>query len=93
MADNCCKAPWHRYDRPWSFLSKTMWPLTSTCAKRIGGPKKFRPSRESDFQHYRREAVVVDVKSRELPLTRPSLNNFLSMNWTDLHCERQFERL
>jgi hypothetical protein len=36
----CCKAPWRRYDRPWSFLSKAMWSLTSTCAKRIGGPEK-----------------------------------------------------
>jgi len=30
-------------------LSETMWSLTSTCAKRIGGPKKFRPSGEKDF--------------------------------------------
>jgi hypothetical protein len=26
-----------------------MWSLTSTRAKRIGGPEKFRPSGEKDF--------------------------------------------
>ena len=46
---HCCKAPWRRYDGPWSFLSETMWSLTSMRAKRIGGPKKFRPSGEKDF--------------------------------------------
>jgi hypothetical protein len=45
----CCKAPQRRYEGPWSFLSETMWPLTSTRAKRIGGPEKFRPSGEKDF--------------------------------------------
>jgi hypothetical protein len=45
----CCKALQRRYEGPRSFLSETMWSLTSTRAKRISGPKKFRPSGEKDF--------------------------------------------
>jgi len=30
-----------RYDGAWSFLSETTWSLTSTRARRIGGPTKF----------------------------------------------------
>ena len=36
---NACQA---RYERPWSFLCKTMWSLTSPPAECISGPEKFR---------------------------------------------------
>jgi hypothetical protein len=44
-----CKAPWRRYEAPWSFLSEIIWPLTSPRAKRISGLKNFRSSAEKDF--------------------------------------------
>jgi hypothetical protein len=43
---NACQA---RYERPWSFLCKTMWSLTSPRAERISGPEKFRSSSRKDF--------------------------------------------
>jgi hypothetical protein len=46
---HCCKALQRRYEGPWSFLSETMRSLTSTHAKPISGPRKFRPSSEKDF--------------------------------------------
>jgi hypothetical protein len=43
---NAC---WAQYERPWSFLCKTMWPLTSPRAERISGHEKFRSSSRKDF--------------------------------------------
>jgi hypothetical protein len=44
-----CNALQRRYEGPWSLLCETMWSRTSSRAKRISGPKKFRPSPEKDF--------------------------------------------
>jgi hypothetical protein len=44
-----CNALQRRYEGPWSLLCETMWSRTSSRAKRISGPKKFRSSPEKDF--------------------------------------------
>src|ERR1035437_6476867 len=44
-----CNAPQRRYEDRWLFLRKAMWSLTSRCAKRISGPKKFRSPPKKDF--------------------------------------------
>jgi hypothetical protein len=54
----CCKAPQRRYDLLWSFLSNTMWP------SHVDARETHRRSihqAKTTFQHYRREAAVVDV--------------------------------
>jgi hypothetical protein len=38
-----------RYEGRWSFLRETMWSLTSSPAKRINGPKKFRSHPKKTF--------------------------------------------
>ena len=45
----CCLAIQRRFEGPWPILNGSIWPLTSPCAKRISGSKKFRSSPQKDF--------------------------------------------
>src|ERR1700730_7553784 len=53
-----CNAPQRRYEGRRLFLCETMRFLKSPRAKRISGPKTFRPSAKKDFFNYRRKADI-----------------------------------